>query len=113
MNVKTTLSITEARKKIYKISNSAQVPGTYYTLTENGRPKVVVMSAEEFESLQETLEVMHEFPDLKSDIQKAENAIKLGEYITFEDLLAKEGLKLIKENEISNNHSKKGSKKNR
>ena len=53
------------------------------------------MSAEEFESWVETLEVMQEFPDLKKDIEEAERAFKSGEYkswTTLEDLLAREGL---------------------
>lgn len=40
----------------------------YYTLTDKGRPKAVVMSAEEFESWAETLEVMRDFPNLDKDI---------------------------------------------
>lgn len=94
MNIKTTLSISEARKQIFKIIKMAQRPGNYYTLTEKGRPKAVVMSAEEFESWQETLEVMQEFPDLKKDIEETEHAFKSGEYknwTTLEKLLAKEG----------------------
>jgi prevent-host-death family protein len=71
MTIKNTLSISEARKKIFKIAEETQKPGNYYTFTENGRPKVVLMSAEEFESWQETLEVMRDFPNLKEDIKEA------------------------------------------
>jgi len=66
-------------------------------LTEKGRPKVVIMSAEEFESWRETIEVMREFPDLDKDIKEAERAFKSGEYknwTTLEQLLAKEGFLL-------------------
>lgn len=94
MNTKTTLPITEARRHIFDITEEVQKPGTYYTITEKGRPKAVLMSAEEFESWQETLEVMHDFPDLKKDIKETESAVKSGEYkswTTLEELLAKEG----------------------
>ena len=50
------------------------------------------MSAEEFESWQETLEVMKDFPDLDKDIEETESAIKSGEYkkwITLEEILKK------------------------
>jgi prevent-host-death family protein len=53
MKTKTTLSITEARKNIYAIADEIQKAEKYYTLTEHGRPKVVMLSAEEFESLTE------------------------------------------------------------
>ncbi|MEK7103068.1 MAG: type II toxin-antitoxin system Phd/YefM family antitoxin, partial [Patescibacteria group bacterium] len=94
MNHKTTLSISEARKKIFEIAEDVQKPGVYYTFTEKGRPKAVLMSAEEFESLIETLEVVQMFPDLKKDIEETEQAFKSGEYknwITLEELLVKEG----------------------
>ena len=94
MNTKTTLSISEARKKIFKIAKDVQKPSTYYTLTEKGRPKVVLMSAEEFESWQETLEVLHEFPDLDKDIAEVDRAVKSGEYkkwTTLDELLKEHG----------------------
>ncbi|MDP2638766.1 MAG: type II toxin-antitoxin system Phd/YefM family antitoxin [Candidatus Azambacteria bacterium] len=97
MNTKTTLSISEARKKIFNIAKEVQKPSNYYTLTEKGKPKAVIMSAEEFESWKETLEVMEEFPDLKKDVKEAERAFKSGEYkswITLEELLSKEGFQV-------------------
>ena len=94
MEIKTIMSITEARKKIFKIAKDVQKPSRHYILTEKGRPKAVIMSAEEFESWQETLEVMREFPDLDKDVKKIDKAVKGGEHkkwMTLEDLLAKEG----------------------
>jgi len=94
MDTKTTLPISEARKKIFKIAEKVQKPSTYYTLTEKGIPKVVVMSAEEFESWRETLEVMRDFPNLEKDVKKAEKDFKKGNYSTLEKILAKEGFVL-------------------
>ncbi len=94
MDTKTTLSISEARKRIFEIAHAVQKPDTYYILTENGRPKIVLMSAEEFESWQETLEVMRDFPDLNKDIEEVERDIKSGaykNYPTLEEIFAKEG----------------------
>ena len=96
MDTKTTLSISEARKKIFKIAEKVQKPATYYTLTEKGRPKVVVLSADEFESWQETLEVMRIFPKLGKDIERAEKEYKKGDYLTLEKVLSKEGFVLSK-----------------
>ena len=94
MNTKTTLSISEARKKIFEIAKDVQKPSKYYTITESGRPKIVIMSSEEFESWQETLEVVKDFPDLKKDISETKEAIKSEEYknwMTLETMLQKEG----------------------
>ena len=97
MESKTTLSISEARKRIFQIADAVQKPHLHYTLTENGRPKAVIMSAEEFESWQETLEVMQECPGLDKDIEEAEEDIRSGAYLnypTLEEILAEEGFVL-------------------
>ena len=70
MSSKNILSITEARKNIFKLSDNVQKAGVYYTLVQHGRPKAVLMSADQFDSWQETMEVMRDFPDLKNDIKK-------------------------------------------
>ncbi len=120
MNVKTTLPASEARKNIFKIIGEAQKSGAYYTITEKGRPKVVIMSADEFESWQETLEVIRDFPNLKKDIEETEMAYKSGEYkkwTTLEELFAKEGFlsinKLSKKHEISTKNQAEGRKRAR
>jgi len=105
MNAKTTLSISEARKKIFDIADEVQKPNTYYTLTEKGKPKMVVMGVEEFESWMETLEVMKDFPNLKEEIEEAHKDFKKGDYVTLDALLAQEGY------EIPAHHSKKSSKR--
>ncbi len=51
MRAKTTLSITSARKNIFSIAEEVQENGVYYTLTERGYPKAVVLSAKKFELL--------------------------------------------------------------
>ncbi len=92
MDLKNIISISEARKKIFDIVENIQKPGSYYILTEKGRSKAVLMSAEEFESWKETVEVLREFPDLDQEVKKINKAVKSGEYKRWEkldDILAK------------------------
>lgn len=96
MDIGTTLPISEARKNIFKIAKKVQKPAVYYTLTEKGRPKIVILSAEEFESWRETLEVMRVFPKLEKDIKKAEKEYEKDRCLTLEDVLSKEGFVLSK-----------------
>jgi len=116
METKTTLPISEARKKIFKIAEKVQKPSTHYTLTEKGKPKVVMMSAEEFESWQETLEVMQEFPNIVEDIKKAEKEYKKGNYVTLEEIMAREGFILadkVKKKYVPGRTLKKRSKRSK
>lgn len=97
MNPKYTLPISEARKKIFEIAEEVQKPDVYYVLTEKGRPKAVMLSYEEYDSLIETLEVMEEVPDLDKELKELDEDIKTGRYKTYvnlEQLLAKDGFVL-------------------
>lgn len=116
MNPKTTISISEARKRIFQLAEKVQTPGVYYTFTEKGRPKAVLLSAEEFDSILETMEVMREFPNLDKDIAEAEKEYRNGDYITLEELLAKEGFVVAEKNNkygLSTRGAKKSAKRNR
>jgi len=115
MSAELTLPISEVRKKIFKIAEDVQKPSRRYTLTSKGKPKAVIMSVEEFESWQETLEVIKEFPDLEKDIKQAEKEYKKGQYTTLEKILAKEGYILMDKGKqkyaVSRHYSKKRAKR--
>jgi prevent-host-death family protein len=111
MITKNILSITEARKNIFKLSDAVQKSGVYYTLVQHGRPKVVLMSADEFDSWQETMDVLREMPNLPKEIKKAREEFKRGEYVTLEAVLAKEGYVLA--DKAKNKYVPSGSAKKR
>jgi len=115
MNTKNILSITEARNNLFKITDEAQKSGAHFTLTEHGRPKAVIMSADEFDSWQETMEIMSD-PELMKDIKEAEEDFKKGDYVTLEEVLAKEGFVLAdkpKKKYVSSGAKKNGAKKSK
>lgn len=89
MSVKTTIPISEARQQIFNIVKQVQRPGRQFIVTESGRPKMVILSADEFESWQETLEVLREFPGLDRDMAQTKRDLRTGayrKYPTLEDL---------------------------
>ena len=104
MDTKTTLSISSARAKIFTLAEQVQKPGRVYTLTDKGVPKAVMLSAEEYESLLETLEVMRIFPHLDKDIKAAHRDYKKGDYISLDQYLKKS-------NALQGRSAKKGSKR--
>jgi len=92
INTKTTISISEARKRIFDIADEVQAPNKVYTLTADGRPKAVIMSAEEYESRMETMEVLREFPDLDKEVADTDKAVQTGAYkkwASLDDMIAK------------------------
>ena len=91
MNMKHIIPISQARKEIFSIAKQVQRPGQHFTLIENGHPKLVVLSASEFESLVETVDVLRAFPDLEDDIDEAEKEYRRSNVKTLDELLTKEG----------------------
>lgn len=89
MNTKTTIPISEARKNIFKLAEAVQKPDTHYILTEKGRAKMVVMSADEFDSWQETMDIMAN-PRLMKEIRSARKDFTKGNHISLEDFLSQE-----------------------
>lgn len=106
MNTKTTIPISEARRLIFKIAEEVQKPATHYILTEKGRAKMVVISADEFDSWMETMEIMAN-PHLMKEIRSARRDYKKGDGMPFEDFLASEK----KENHVPHYSQKRRSKK--
>lgn len=80
--------MTEARKRFFDIAEEVQTPNNVYTFTDKGKPRVVMMSAEEYESRIETMEVASIFPNLKKDVALAHKEVKSGNFATLAQLLA-------------------------
>ena len=79
----TTLPATQVRKDFFKLVESAGHPGSFVTITVDGEPKVVMMSAEDFEGWQETLEIMSD-KKLAASIEKGLKNAKKGKFYSEE-----------------------------
>ena len=87
-----TLSITEARKRIFELADKVQVLGVHYTLTEKGRPRAVLMSPEEYDGWAETLDILAEDPNVVKEIRRGQSEIKKGNFSSLESLKKKYGI---------------------
>lgn len=71
------ITATEARKNFYAVIDEAGHPGVAVAITHEGTPKVVVMSFEEYEGWQETMEIMAD-PELDKELTAAVKDMKAG-----------------------------------
>lgn len=71
------MTATEARKKFYDVIDEAEHPGVTVAITHEGIPKVVVMSFEEYEGWQETMEIMAD-SELDKELMEAMKEMKAG-----------------------------------
>jgi len=70
-----TLSLSEAKMKLSKLVETVFSTDEEVVITKNGRPAAVLVSPEEFESLQETAAIRAD-RDLTGEIKKGLAALK-------------------------------------
>jgi antitoxin YefM len=80
-----TLPLTEARKVLPNIVDEVSGGHEHVVITKRGRPQAVVMSVEEFESWQETMEIMADRKAMAA-IAEAERDIKAGRVRSWNDI---------------------------
>jgi prevent-host-death family protein len=80
-----TISLKEARNRFSAIVERVDRLSERYVVTKNGVPKAVVMSADEFESWMETLELLANPKAIKALEQGLKEA-KAGKFHSFEEV---------------------------
>jgi antitoxin YefM len=78
-----TLPITEARARLPQLVKAADERFERTVITSNGRPTAVIMSYEEYEAWEETLEVLSD-PEALRAIHEADEELAAGKAVSFE-----------------------------
>lgn len=78
-----TLPVTEVREKLTELVDEVNNKFEQIEITKNGKPRAILMSADEFDSWKETLEILSD-KELMMDIRAAEKEFKEGKTIPWE-----------------------------
>ena len=78
-----TISLKEARAKFSTLVDKADRLSERFVVTKNGMPKAVVMSADEFDSWVETLELLSN-PKAVKALERGLKQAKAGKFRSFE-----------------------------
>jgi antitoxin YefM len=70
MSMTTTLPLAEVRDRLSPLVNSVEATHERVVITKNGRPAAVLISYDDLESLQETLEILSD-PEVVREIRDA------------------------------------------
>jgi prevent-host-death family protein len=79
---------TEARANLTELLDALENKHEHVLITRNGRPSAVMLSAEEYESLEETLDILQD-KELLEALRKSEGDIKAGRLVSLEGLRSK------------------------
>ncbi|MBI3332078.1 type II toxin-antitoxin system Phd/YefM family antitoxin [Candidatus Peregrinibacteria bacterium] len=86
-----TVTASEARNNFFAILQEVKTPGVSVMITHEGHPAGVLMSAEEFEGLMETLDIMSD-PEEAAEILDALRHKDTEETVTLDELKKDLGL---------------------
>ena len=76
---------SEARSNLTELLDDLEKRHEHVLITRNGRPSAVLLSADEFEALEETLEILQD-SDLMEALQRSDKDVKAGRLTSLTDL---------------------------
>ncbi|THJ68582.1 type II toxin-antitoxin system Phd/YefM family antitoxin [Arthrobacter echini] len=86
-----TVPLSEAKDKLSSLVDEADKTHEIIQITRHGHPAAVLMSADDLESLQETIYWLSQ-PDIRDDLAQAERNITEGATVSGDDLRREFGL---------------------
>lgn len=79
------LPITEARARLTQIAHDLAGSQDTVTVTNRGKPMMMMISYEMYESIMESLEIMSD-PDLMAQLRKSLREARIGDAIGFDEV---------------------------
>ena len=86
------LTATDVREKLSSLLKNVEKNFDRYIITVKGHPKAVLVSYEEFENLQEELEILAQNPNFLKDREQAHQDLKAGKTSSLDNLNEELGL---------------------
>jgi antitoxin YefM len=86
-----TIPFTEARARLSDLVDEVEQRHEHVVITRNGRPAAVVLSAGEYEELEETLEILQD-EDTLAALLESERDVKAGRLFTLDAVRRELGL---------------------
>lgn len=80
--------LTEARATLSELLDLVEREQEHVVITRNGKPVAIIMSAREWESWEETIEVLSD-PELMAALARSEEDVKAGRLVDLDDVLEK------------------------
>jgi antitoxin YefM len=85
------IPFTQARAELSDLLDDVERSHEHVEITRNGRPAAVLMSPEEYEVIQETLEILGD-PETLEDLRQSEADVQAGRLHTLDEVRRELGL---------------------
>ncbi|WP_322767817.1 type II toxin-antitoxin system Phd/YefM family antitoxin [Frankia sp. Cr1] len=81
----TTVPLADARTRLSEIVTDAQTTHERYEITRNGRPAAVLVAADDYEAMRETIAVLAD-SELMASVREGLAQVRAGDYLDEEGL---------------------------
>lgn len=81
---------TEARANLSELLDDVEDRQEHVLITRNGRPSAVMLSADEYDSLEETLDILQD-KDLMEALRKSQDDVRAGRLTSVAELRKRTG----------------------
>lgn len=82
---------TEARRRLTQLLDEVEARQEHMVITRNGRPVAIMLSTEEYEALEETLEILQDDETL-SALRESEQDVRAGRLSSLDEVRRELGL---------------------
>lgn len=86
-----TIPLSEARARLSELMDELESRHEHVVITRKGRPVAVLVPSSEYDSMEETLEVLHD-EDLLAALRESEKDVKAGRLHSLDDVRRELGL---------------------
>lgn len=83
--------LTEARAALSELLDDVETKQDHVVITRNGKPVALLMSMSEWESWEETIEVLSD-PELLEDLDRSDEDVAAGRLVDWDEIKHKYGL---------------------
>jgi prevent-host-death family protein len=82
------IALSEAKDRLSALVDEAAATHEIITITKHGHAAAVLMSADDLESLHETLHLLSQ-PGARAELEQADQEVAAGDFVTGEELRAR------------------------
>jgi len=82
---------TEARARLTELLDEVEAKHEHVVITRNGRPAAVVLSTDEYEAIEETLEIVQDAETMAA-LRESEEDVKAGRLFSMDEVKRELGL---------------------
>ena len=107
--IKSIVTASDMRRDLFRILDRIRKPNTRFMITVGGKPRAVVLSIDEWESILATMDIATD-PEMVKAIERADKDFEEKNYYTLDEVLDEAGLEVVRDKAVKYKVKRKNKK---